>query len=412
MPEDDGDHNAHANVVSLRDTSAETAGKRLPNFIKANTAAIVREWEAFARTLRPSAEGMTPHALRDHIHQILEFVEGDIASYQTPKEQTQKSHGQKDQSEPTTAAQTHAAIRFAGGFDIGQMTSEYRALRASVLRLWTKTGPAFDAEDIADMIRFNESIDQELAESVNFYTGRVAHSRELLVAMLTHDLRSPLQGISLATQLSLNMGQLNERQTMLSTKVLESTDRMGALINDLLDVTRARFGAGLPVVRSIMNMGTVAEQIVSEVRVVHPRRTIELSVEGFLVGEWDKARIGQVFSNLLNNAMQYGLHSAPVRVGLDADSKAVTVTVRNDGVPIPPDKIETVFDPLKRLGADGDVAPVTGSLGLGLYITKEVVVAHGGSIEVTSSEMEGTTFTARFPRTLPDPTLHGSRKLA
>ena len=412
MPEDDEDQDAHANVVALRDTNPETAGKRLPNFIRANTAAIVSEWEAFARTLRPLAEGMTPQALRDHIHQILRFVEGDIASHQTSQEQTQKSHGQKKQYEPVTAAQTHAAIRFVGGFNIGQMASEYRALRASVLKLWTKSGPAFDAEDVADMIRFNESIDQELAESVNFYTDRVAHSRELLVAMLTHDLRSPLHGISLAMQLALNMGQLNERQTMLSNKVLESAHRMGALIDNLLDVTRARFGAGLPIVRTMMNMGTVAEQIVGEVRVVHARRTIELSLAGLLVGEWDKARIGQVFSNLLNNAMQYGSHSAPVRLGLNGDPKAVTVTVKNDGVPIPADKIGMIFDPLKRLGADDDVAPVTGNLGLGLYITKEVVVAHGGSIEVTSSEMEGTTFTARFPRTIPDPVLHDTVKQA
>ncbi len=115
------------------------------------------------------------------------------------------------------------------------------------------------------MIRFNESIDQELAESVNFYTDRVAQSRELLVGILGHDLRSPVQAIALSTELSLHMGQLNERQTMLSKKVLESTHRMSALINDLLDVTRARFGAGLPVVRAIMNMGTVAEQVVDEV---------------------------------------------------------------------------------------------------------------------------------------------------
>ncbi len=410
MPDDQEDPNAHANVVALRDAGAETAGKRLPNFIRANTAAIVGEWEAFARTLIPWSEGMTPHALRDHIHQILSFVEGDMASYQTPVEQTRKAHGQKKQTEPVTAAQTHAAVRFAGGFDIGQMASEYRALRASVLKLWTRTGPAFDAEDIADMIRFNESIDQELAESVNFYTDRVARSRELVVAMLSHDLRSPLQGIALATELSLHMGQLNERQTMLSTKVLESTRRMGALINDLLDVTRARFGAGLPIVPVMMNMGTVAEQIVDEVRAAHPRRTIELNVSGSLVGEWDKARIGQVFSNLLSNAMQYGSYSAPVRMSLTGDSKAVTVTVGNDGVPIPPDKIKMIFDPLKRVVADDSDAPTAGNLGLGLYITKEVVVAHGGTIEVTSSETEGTVFTARLPRSPPDPALHDARR--
>lgn len=411
MPEDDGGLNDHANVIALTDTSPKTAGKRLPAFIRNNTAEIVREWETFARTLVPSADGMSPRALRDHIHQILTFIMLDMASYQTPTEQTAKSHGEKRQTKPVTAAQTHAAVRFAGGFDIGQMASEYRALRASVLKLWSNMGPAFDAQDIADMIRFNESIDQELAESVNFYTDRVAHSRELVVGILSHDLRSPLQGITLATELSLHMGQLNERQTMLSKKVLESTHRMGALINDLLDVTRTRFGAGLPVVRAVMNMGTVAEQIVDEVRTVHPYRAIRLSVSGILVGEWDKARIGQVFSNLLNNAMQYGSHSGPVRVGLRGESGMVTLTVGNDGVPIPADKIKMIFDPLTRL-ADDDAAPTSCNLGLGLYITKEVVVAHGGTIEVTSSEAEGTVFTARFPRSQPDPALRNARREA
>ena len=229
MSEDGGTQNDQPNVIALTDTNPKTAANRLPSFIRNNTAEIVSEWEAFARTLVPSADGMSPHALRDHIHQILTFVTLDMASYQTVIEQKQKSRGEKKQTQPVTAAQTHAAVRFAGGFDIGQMASEYRALRASVLKLWTNTGPALDAVDIAHMIRFNEAIDQELAESVNFYTNRVAHSRELVVGILGHDLRSPLQAITLSTELSLHMGQLNERQTMLSRKVLESAHRMNGL---------------------------------------------------------------------------------------------------------------------------------------------------------------------------------------
>lgn len=159
-------------------------------------------------------------------------------------------------------------------------------------------------------------------------------------------------------------------------------------------------------------MGTVAEQIIDEVRVVHPRRSIELSVSGLLVGEWDKARIGQVFSNLLNNAIQYGSHSAPVYVSLVGDAKAVTVTIGNDGVPIPPDKIKMIFDPLKRVSADDGIDPTLGNLGLGLYIIREIVVAHGGTIEVTSSEITGTIFTAHFPRSQPVPAFPHAQKQA
>ncbi len=412
MPEGDGSQNDQSNVVSLPTADPQATKRRLPSFIKDNIGPIVGEWEGFARTLAPSSQGMTPHALRDHIHQILAFIVSDMESYQSPSEQKVKSHGDKRQVQPVTAAQTHAALRFAGGFDIGQMASEYRALRASVLKLWGNTSPSLDTEDFGDMTRFNEAIDQEMAESVKFYTDRVARSREMVVGILGHDLRSPLQAIALSTELCMHMGHLNERQTMLSKKVLECTGRMGALINDLLDVTRARFGAGLPVTRAMMNMGFVAEQVIDEVRTVHAHRTIDLTMSGILVGEWDKARIGQIFSNLLNNAMQYGFKGSSVRVGLVGDGKAVTLTVGNDGVPIPAEKINTVFDPLTRVSTDEEEVPTAGNLGLGLYITKEVVEAHGGTIEVTSLDIDGTVFTARFPRSLPDPARQDVRQQA
>ncbi len=115
---------------------------------------------------------------------------------------------------------------------------------------------------------------------------------------------------------------------------------------------------------------------------------------------------------MINNEIQYGSHSVPISVRLGGDPKAVTLTVGNDGVPIPAEKIRMIFDPLIRVVTDEDAGLTSGNLGLGLYITKGVVVAHGGTIEVTSSEMEGTIFTARFPRSLPDPGLHDVRRQA
>ena len=326
-------------------------------------------------------------------------------SAQTAAEQKGKSLGRKVSEQVETAAQTHAAIRFSGGFDIGQMASEYRALRASVIKLWSNVDPAMDARDIGDMTRFNESIDQALAESVNFYTEKVSHAKDLLVGILGHDLRGPLQAIMLSAELILRMGKLNERQSMLTTNIVESANRMTALVHDLLDVTRARFGAGFPVVPALMDMGFVAHQIVDEVRVVHPTRMITLNSSGNLRGEWDKARIGQVFSNLLANAIQYSFHDAVIGVEVAGTPEAVTLTVANAGLPIPPDKIRLIFDPLTRASPAESKFPPSGNLGLGLFITKEVVVAHGGTMEVTSSELDGTIFTARFPRTGSSPLL-------
>ncbi|MGI4798394.1 MAG: sensor histidine kinase [Janthinobacterium lividum] len=121
------------------------------------------------------------------------------------------------------------------------------------------------------------------------------------------------------------------------------------------------------------------------------------------MGEWDKARIGQVFSNLLGNAIQYGFPGAPIRIDVAGGAVGVTLTIANDSVPIPAGKLGTIFDPLTRGRLDNTAAPSAGNLGLGLYITKEVVVAHGGTIEVSSSEAHGTVFTAFFPRPIPAP---------
>ena len=395
------------NVVMLTQDDPKPGQRRLSRFIGENTELIVVEWENFARTLEPFASGATPHALRDHIHQILAFIVPNMEASQTAEEQQVKSHGTQDES--NTAAEAHAALRLAGGFDIGQMVSEYRALRASVLKLWSKTSPAFDAQDIGDMTRFNEAIDQELAESVNFYTMKVGQSKDLVAGVLGHDLRGPVQAIMLSAELAVHMGGLNERQAMLNTNVLEGARRMSGLIDNLLDVTRARFGSGLPVIRAMMNMGFVARQVVDEVRVVHPGRAIELAMSGGLMGEWDKARIGQVFSNLLGNAIQYGFQGSPIRVELRGAAGAVTLTVGNQGVPIPPEKMDMIFDPLTRGLPDGHSLPASGNLGLGLFITKEVVVAHGGTIEVTSSEADGTVFTAYFPQSTPVPAAQGMR---
>lgn len=380
--------------------------KRLPEFIADNVESIVGEWEDFARTLTPTSTDMTPLALRDHIHEILQFIVEDMRSTQTPKEETIKSRGLKGRSPAITAAETHAALRLTSGFNIGQMTSEYRALRASVIKLWRRKNLFTDEVDFADLTRFNESIDQVLTESVSYYTAEVFYAKDLFVGILGHDLRSPVQAIMLSAELMLHLVTLNERQKMLTKNIFDGSKRISALIDNLVDVTRARFGAGLPIIRGPMDMGFVGHQIVDEVRVVHPSRTIVLTVSENLRGEWDKARVGQVFSNLIGNAIQYGFKDVPIEVTIQDNEESVTVIVHNNGVPIAPDKMVTIFDPLTRARPDEKKDPVSMNLGLGLFITHEVVIAHGGAIQVTSSEEKGTTFSARFPRSKAVPAFY------
>jgi signal transduction histidine kinase len=371
--------------------------KRLADFIRENTEQIVGEWETFARTLTPASTDMTSLALRDHIQPILQFVVSDIDSPQSDIEQVEKSQGKKARGVTHTAAETHAGLRLSGGFDIEQMVSEYRSLRASVIKLWSVENMEMFHDDIIDLTRFNESIDQALAESVAHYTDEVDRARNLFLGILGHDLRTPLNVISMSTDLMTGLGTLNERQGMLASQISESTARITQLVNDLLDLTRARFGSGLPINRMPMDMGFISHQLVDELRVAHLDRTINLDISGDMMGEWDKARIGQVFTNLIGNALQYSFEYTPIDVSVKGVPNEIILSVHNEGVPIPPEKIGKIFDPLLRASSDNQNNLEAQNLGLGLYITKDIVVSHAGTIDVSSTE-EGTTFTIRLPR--------------
>jgi signal transduction histidine kinase len=267
-------------------------------------------------------------------------------------------------------------------------------------------GPLWEAQlmeatkvDISDLIRFNESLDQAVTEAIRFYTQIIDHSRDLFLAVLSHDLRNPLSAMKMSAQLTANIGPLNERQTMLMSQIVASSGRATEIVNYLLDLTRARFGSGLQVIKKAMDMEFVANQLVDEMRVTHPTRTFQLEISGETEGKWDIARIGQVFSNLLGNAVQYGFSDRPIMVTVKGEREAVLVSVKNKGVPIRPEALGGIFESLTRGGGQksaNDRESV--NLGLGLYITKQIVLAHGGSVGVTSSEKDGTTFTATFPR--------------
>ncbi|MBR0995500.1 HAMP domain-containing histidine kinase [Bradyrhizobium japonicum] len=371
---------------------------RLSHFIREHHAPIIAEWETFAETLAPASEASSPLSLRNHIQYILQFVADDIDSPQTDAEQVTKSHGEKAKTSPDSVAEVHAALRQAGGFNMDQMVSEYRALRASVVKLWRAQATETAEQDITDLTRFNEAIDQELTESISYYSSKVERSRNLFLGIIGHDLRNPIGAMTMAAELIGRIGSLSERQGMLVSQISLSATRATEILDQLLDVTRVRLGSGLRVIREQMDMSFVARRLVDEMRAAHPERTFTVDVSGNTEGIWDRPRIGQVFSNLLGNAVQYGFKDLPIGVSVKGEDAHVAVSVHNEGVPIPPSAIAGIFDALVRSG-DGDNTHLSSNnLGLGLYITKEIVSAHGGTIKVKSSEQFGTTFIASFPR--------------
>jgi signal transduction histidine kinase len=280
------------------------------------------------------------------------------------------------------------------------MVAEYRALRASVIRLWTSEQGDLVPAEVEDLIRFNEAIDQALTESVAEFHRGLEQSNDVFLAILGHDLRTPLGAISTSARFMLEMHEVEEPYGTLLTRIERSATRAVRLVGDLLDFTRSRLGGGIPITRAEVNLGRVVRDVVEEVAAANPGARIEVDTRVEERGEWDPSRLSQALSNLVSNAVQHGTDGSTVHIEIGGDDEEVAIAVRNHGAAIPRDRIDGIFNPMKAAGPpDGtaDRGPA-GGLGLGLYIVEQIVSAHGGRIQVESSEGSGTTFTVYLPR--------------
>jgi signal transduction histidine kinase len=245
---------------------------RLAEFIDANVEPILNEWEVFARGIAPGAK-MEALALRDHAPDILRAIvqymgapqraaEGERSAGSTEQVHAAKDAARRDTEESNTAingaSDQHAIGRLGSGFDLLEVVSEYRALRASVLRLWRDSRPAPDERDVEDVTRFNESIDRSLTKAVSSFTKRVDHARDLFLGILSHDLRNPLNSIAVSAAL------LPKQQSEMAAQISTNARVMARMISDLLDYTRTRLGAGMPVSPAPMDLDVLCRAVFNE----------------------------------------------------------------------------------------------------------------------------------------------------
>jgi signal transduction histidine kinase len=373
---------------------------RLADFIAENIEPILLEWDAFARSTAPG-ENMDALALRDHADGILLATVDDMRAAQSSAERRARSQGHRREraNAPLNgASEQHAIGRLGSGFDLMELVSEYRALRASVLRLWHESGPQPHDADVDDVTRFNESIDQSLSKAVSSYTRRIDQSRDLFLAILSHDLRNPLSSIAMSASVLPHLLQPDQIGEMAS-QITTNAGVMERMIRDLLDYTRTRLGAGMPVSPSPMDLSLLGQELYDEFRTAYPKRQLHLQSKGDLRGNWDTDRVRQAISNLLGNAIQHSPETATVELKLSGEKHNVVLVVHNGGPPIPQGELAKIFNPLVRgSSSEHPKANRSGSIGLGLYIARVIAESHGGTIEVTSSEEEGTAFTMRLPR--------------
>ena len=373
---------------------------RMSQFITVNMEKILAEWEAFAKTQLPAATGMSNLALRDHAKQMLQTIALDIETAQSSKQQYEKSKGlDLAVTDEATAAATHGTLRENSGFSLPQLLAEFRALRATVLRLWLPQIQHFTEAASTDMLRFNEAIDQSLAESAVTYSDRNARTRDTFLAILGHDLRTPLAAMTMAGDLLTTPEVEIERMRKIGALIKTSAATMTSMVHDLLEYSRTQLGERMPIVRRQVDLQDVCRAALHDVSAAHPECSFELDMSGNLVGSFDSVRLQQVLTNLLSNAAQYRGKEHPVMLFAVGERDKVIIHVQNHGPVIPSESLQAIFDPLVQLAVEDkpDGRPRT-SLGLGLFIAREITVAHGGTISAESNEGMGTVFTVRLPR--------------
>jgi PAS domain S-box-containing protein len=261
--------------------------------------------------------------------------------------------------------------------------ARYRILRPDGVRRFVGArGGTFDVDGVRMFLgTVVDRTDEEYAE----------RERELFLAALGHDLRGPLNAIGLAAGTLLRHASLPEAATQTVTRIARSSERMARLIEQLLDFAQARAGQPMQLQRHRIELAELWHHVLDEIRLAAADHRIVLHDDGNTVGEWDADRLLQLFQNLLANALQHGDPSQPITITLSSDAERVACDVHNLGAPIPPEMMPVLFDPFRR-------GPAGRGLGLGLYISRQIVSAHGGTIEARSSAAQGTTFRVLLPR--------------
>ena len=341
---------------------------------------------------------MNVEALRDHAREMLDGIAREVETPRTPEMLAADLESQKKPGDDvSTAARGHGAGRANRGFSPAEIVAEFRALRLSVITRWTTARQReLDRIDLLEMSRFNEAIDQAIAESITRYSADLDHAKDRFIAILGHDLRSPLNATIMSAGLLLEAEELSEPHRDLVGRIAASAKTMNDLVSDLLDFARLRFGVGIPIEIGPVDLEAVIKEVVAEVTASHPESDVRVEVAGELRGEWDSSRIAEALTNLVTNAVEHGSTGSSIQVAAHGTPSEVVISVHNHGLVIPAEQLGRLFDAMAP--TPDDETRGNHHLGLGLYIAHSIIVAHGGTVDVDSSSDKGTTFSLRLPR--------------
>ncbi|MFC7338364.1 ATP-binding protein [Haloferula chungangensis] len=357
-----------------------------------HTDEIVEDWYIFARTHIEMAEDLDRAEVKDHILDLLDRVVSDLEEPQSAAEQIEKAKGDKDLDPgEERAAMRHGAQRLEQGFSIFDISAEFRALRASVIRIWIRENAGLE-KDLDELVRFNEAIDEAWILSVDRFQMTSDKMRDYFLGVLGHDLRSPLSAITVGSRVLSEYFEKGSPHDRLCQQMLASGEQMKELITNLLELTRLRLGNGLTIERRAVDLVALCERVTKEIRTSYPSACMVVKNPTTMECMVDPVRISQVMTNLTQNAIRHGNAADPITLSLWSQEDSVFIGVHNHGPVIDPEVRRGMFrDTLG--GAVGN----DGTIRLGLHIVYEIVRAHDGSVEVVSDALKGTTFTVHLP---------------
>ncbi|HEX4233300.1 MAG TPA: HAMP domain-containing sensor histidine kinase [Caldimonas sp.] len=350
----------------------------LPHFLHESLDDILSEWERESGGPAPERA-----ARRLHFSRVLRAVAEEMK-----------------RAPATAAATSPASARGAPAeaphTDAEQLVGDYAALRATVVRQWRNKHPSPTPQDIDDLVRFNEAMDRSLAELTTTFSPTEPRPQALFLGVLNHELRTSVAAIMMSAQVLTHRSAPGSAEAKAAQRILRSCEQVRQTLDALSDFTKVRLGSQLEIDRVADDMGVLCRQAVDAFAHFDPERRIRLTADGDLGGDWDQVRIRDAIGGLIGNAARFASRGSTITIAADGRAAdTVTITVHGDGTPIDVETLRTIFDPVAR--EDSEDATYAG-LGLGLFIVREVVDAHGGQVTVDAAPGIGTTFTVVVPR--------------
>jgi signal transduction histidine kinase len=352
-------------------------GKLFANRLRMEIPNILNRWEKSVREEVQAARELHPTDLKNSLPKFLENL-AQALEFQ-----------EKGTSQGITVAREHGKERSTfPQYTLGQIIAEYRLLRRAIFEVLGENITSGVRDTIVDAIEIG------ISESASEFTKQQFQLREQFVTMLAHDIRNPLSAAKTNAQMILRSPEKKESVMNLATRIVNTIDRTDKLIQDLLDSNLVEMGQMIPLKIEECNLNTIVNSAMDEATAIYGKRFV-LESENTISGFWDHVILQRAIGNLLTNAVKYGDPKTEVKITVTKKDSQVQIAIHNSGDVITEKEQLGIFDNLYRASTKRDGNAI--SWGIGLFLVKGAMLAHGGTVQVQSNEKEGTIFTLIFP---------------